>query len=213
MKPSSASVGRRTTILIAIAITLAFLSSALWFPSLAAPYFSSGTSRNTFALPRLLEPAGAVATAPLIISEFRLRGPNGPNDEFIEIYNNSDAPHTVAAFDGSSGYALVGSSNATLNDGLVSTRFVIPNGTVIPARGHFLAVNSVGYSLSNYPAGNGTTALGNINFTIQIPDNVGIALFETSFAGNYTPANQLQLGRAGHDDARSLQYVSARHGK
>ena len=63
---------------------------------------------------RLLQPGRTAATAPLIISEFRLRGPNGPNDEFVEIYNNSDTPHTVTAFDGSGGYALVGSSNATL---------------------------------------------------------------------------------------------------
>ena len=39
----------------------------------------------------------AVASAQLIISEFRVRGPNGANDEFIEIYNNSGADHTVAA--------------------------------------------------------------------------------------------------------------------
>ena len=37
-----------------------------------------------------------VAAAQLIISEFRVRGPNGLNDEFIEIYNNSGADHTVA---------------------------------------------------------------------------------------------------------------------
>ena len=35
--------------------------------------------------------------AQLVISEFRVRGPNGANDEFIEIYNNSGADHTVAA--------------------------------------------------------------------------------------------------------------------
>src|ERR1700752_3816235 len=126
------------------------------------------------------------STVPLVISEFRLRGPNGPNDEFVEIYNNSDSPHTVQSFDGSSGYALAGSSNAIINDHLVATRFVIPNGTVIPARGHFLAVNSVGYSLTNYPAGNGTTATADISYTIQIPDNVGIALFGTAIVGNYT---------------------------
>jgi hypothetical protein len=128
---------------------------------------------------------------PLIISEFRLRGPNGPNDEFVEIYNNSDSPHTVNSFDNSLGYALVGSSNALLNDNLVTTRFVIPNGTVIPARGHFLAVNSVGYSLNNYPAGNGTTATANITYTIQIPDNTGLALFGTSVSGNYNSANRI----------------------
>jgi hypothetical protein len=137
-------------------------------------------------------PAGVAASVPLIISEFRLRGPNGVNDEFVEIYNNSDFAHTVNSTDGSaSGYALVGSSNALLNDNLPATRFVIPNGTVIPARAHFLATNSNGYSLNNYPAGNGTTATGNITYTIQIPDNAGIALFGTSVAFNYNFANRI----------------------
>ena len=36
------------------------------------------------------------ADAQIIISEFRVRGPNGANDEFIELYNNSGADHTVA---------------------------------------------------------------------------------------------------------------------
>ena len=71
----------------------------------------------------------------LIISEFRVRGPNGTNDEFVEIYNNSNNAVNVLASDGSSGYAVAAS------DGLV--RFVIPNGTIIPARGHFLGVNSL----------------------------------------------------------------------
>ena len=70
----------------------------------------------------------------LVISEFRVRGPNGANDEFIEIYNGTGADHTVAG--GGSGYAVVAS------DG--TARCVIPNGTVIPNRGHYLCVNSVG---------------------------------------------------------------------
>ncbi len=142
--------------------------------------------------------SGSVSSVPLIIKEFRLRGPNGPQDEFIEIYNNSDTAHTVNSVDGTaSGYALVGSSNATLNDSLVTTRFVIPNGTVIPARGHFLATNSntPGYSLGGYPAGTpfggASTATGNITYTIQIPDNVGLALFGTSVAFNYNLANRI----------------------
>ncbi|MDF2692721.1 MAG: Lamin Tail Domain, partial [Labilithrix sp.] len=80
---------------------------------------------------------------PLVISEFRYRGPNGANDEFIEIYNNSNQPHTVSSTSGT-GYGIAAS------DGV--TRFSIPNGTVIPARGHYLGVNSVGYSLASYSA-------------------------------------------------------------
>lgn len=95
----------------------------------------------------------ALPATPLVISEFRLRGPGADgvvpsadddDDEFVEIYNNSNSAVTVNAFDGSAGFALAAS------DGI--TRFTIPNGTVIPARGHYLGVNSVGYSLGGYPA-------------------------------------------------------------
>lgn len=109
----------------------------------------------------------ALPSTPLIISEFRLRGPGADgvvpsadddDDEFVEIYNNSNAAVTVNAFDGSAGFALAAS------DGV--TRFTIPNGTVIPARGHYLGVNSNGYSLGGYPAattpvkGDGTSVRG-----------------------------------------------------
>jgi hypothetical protein len=113
----------------------------------------------------------------LIISEFRLRGPNGANDEFIEIYNNSNGALSVQANDGSSGYAVAAS------DGVV--RFVIPNGTIIPARGHFLGVNSLQYSLGNYPAGSGSTANGDATYTLNINDNAGIALFRTANPVNF----------------------------
>lgn len=118
----------------------------------------------------------------LIISEFRVRGPNGANDEFIEVYNDSGADHTVAAISGT-GYAIAAS------DGVV--RCSIPNGTVIPNRGHYLCANSVGYSLASYPAGNGTTATGDATYTTDIPDNAGIALFNNNTGGgSFTLANR-----------------------
>src|ERR1051326_6165271 len=122
-----------------------------------------------------------IAAAQLIISEFRVRGPKGNNDEFIEIYNNSGADHTVAG--GGTGYAVAAS------DGVA--RCVIPNGTVIPNRGHYLCVNSVGYSLASYPAGNGTTATGDATYTADIPDNAGIAIFNTSIAANFNLATRM----------------------
>ena len=119
----------------------------------------------------------------LLISEFRVRGPNGANDEFIEIYNASGADHTVTAASGT-GYGVAAS------DG--TTRCSIPNGTVIPNRGHYLCVNSVGYSLGSYPAGNGTTATGDATYTTDIPDNAGIALFNNNTGGgSYILANRL----------------------
>ena len=130
------------------------------------------------------EPPAAVASAgQLVISEFRVRGPNGLNDEFIEIANVSGADHTVAALSGT-GYGIAAS------DGV--TRCSIPNGTVIPNKGHYLCVNSVGYSLASYPAGNGTTATGDATYTTDIPDNAGIALFNNNSGGGaYILANRL----------------------
>jgi hypothetical protein len=89
----------------------------------------------------------------------------------------------VETADGSAGYSLVAS------DG--TARFTIPAGTVIPAKGHYLGVNSVAYSLASYPAGNGTTATGDATYTTDIPDNAGIALFATATPANFTLANRI----------------------
>ena len=122
----------------------------------------------------------------LLISEFRLSGPAGANDEFIELYNNTATPISISTTDGSEGWAVAAS------DGII--RFQIPNGTVIPARGHFLGVNSAGYSLSSYPAGNSanaSTATGDATYTTDIPDNAGIAIFRTSNTENFSIATRL----------------------
>lgn len=126
------------------------------------------------------DPPANVAATTLVISEFRVRGPNGANDEFIEIFNGTGADHTVAG--GGTGYAVAASNGVA--------RCVIPNGTVIPNKGHYLCVNSVGYSLASYPAGNGTTATGDATYTTDIPDNAGIALFNTSVPADFTLANR-----------------------
>jgi hypothetical protein len=112
----------------------------------------------------------------IIITEFRVRGPSGANDEFIEIYNASGAAHTVTAASGT-GYGVAAS------DG--TTRCSIPNGTVIPNRGHYLCTNSVAYSLAGYATGDAT-------YTTDIPDNAGIAVFNNNTGGgSYVLANRL----------------------
>ena len=133
---------------------------------------------------RIKSSATPAPTAPgaFIISEFRLRGANGATDEYVELYNNTDAHIVVSAADGSAGFALVASDGAT--------RFVVPNGTVIPARGHYLGVNSGGYALGGYAGGN-INATGNATFTSDIPDNAGLALFRTATPANFTLANRL----------------------
>ena len=119
----------------------------------------------------------------LLISEFRLFGVNGTNDEFIEIFNNSGANHTVVASGTGTGYAVAAS------DGIV--RCTIPNGVTIPNKGHFLCANSVAYSLASYPAGNGTTATADATYTLDIATNTGIALFTTNVPADFSIATRL----------------------
>jgi Lamin Tail Domain len=119
--------------------------------------------------------AFAAATAPaqaIVINEFRLRGPNGANDEFVELINETSSPVTVSTTDGSGGWALATSGG---------TRFVVPNGTVIPPLGHYLGVNSVGSSIATRDA----------TWTTDIPDNAGIALFNTATTANFSTATRL----------------------
>jgi hypothetical protein len=81
--------------------------------------------------------------SPVIISECRFKGANGTFDEFVELYNNTNAPVTVTSSDGTSGWAVVASDGRAI--------VIILNGTVIPTRGHYLIFNSNGYSLLAYP--------------------------------------------------------------
>jgi uncharacterized repeat protein (TIGR01451 family) len=133
----------------------------------------------------------------LVISEFRLRGPgagggqrkglgnsNAAVDEFIEIYNNTGFAHVVTSASGS-GYGIVASGGKG-----GTTLCTIPDGTVIPINGHFLCVNSTGYSLGGYPAGNNTTATGDATYTTDVADNAGIALFNNN-SGDYTSVSRL----------------------
>ena len=108
-------------------------------------YFFVGRSASAQTQPA----AGSV-----IISELRYRGPNGIRDEFIELYNNTNSPITVNSTSG--GWAVVAS-----NGNITGPVCTIPNGTTIPARGHFLCANTdpdfgSGYSLDDYPSGNPT---------------------------------------------------------
>lgn len=110
----------------------------------------------------------------LIISELRAGGPDGATDEFVELYNNTDTQLTVAASDASGGYGLfVMGSDCDATPVLIGT---VPNGTAIPARGHFLLTGST-YSLSSY-------ATGDASLLSDIENNNNVALFSTADVSN-----------------------------
>jgi hypothetical protein len=152
---------------------------------------------------RILNDDGAPAAGEIIISEFRQRGPGAlperlaakgaalpaafeddPSayDEFVELYNNTDREIVVAdarpTAEADSGWALVSSDDPS------TPKFVVPAGTTIPARGHFLAVN-LGYSLGSYSDG------ADINYGTDIPDGAGLMLVRTANLAAAADADRL----------------------
>ncbi|MCA1593451.1 MAG: cadherin-like domain-containing protein [Acidobacteria bacterium] len=105
-----------------------------------------------------------------LISELRTSGPGGAGDDFVELYNNTNTPLTVAASDASAGYGVFkmgADCNAT--PVLIGT---VPNGTIIPARGHYLLVGSQ-YGLGSY-------ATGNLTMISDIETDKNVAVFTTA---------------------------------
>ena len=125
------------------------------------------------------EQAGAV-----LISELRTSGPAGAGDDFVEIYNNSNAAITVNTPGGGFGLFKMG---ASCSDAPVLLG-VVPNGTVIPARGHFLFTGSA-YSLADY--GGTGSATGDVIMSSDIESDRNVALFGATTVGTISSANRL----------------------
>ena len=105
-----------------------------------------------------ISPARAASTT-VVISEFRTRGPNGANDEFIELFNKSAGPVDI------SGYKIARSNAA----GATTVIRTIPAGTTIASRRFYLLTNNgvQGYS--------GSVA-ADANYNQGIDDDGGLAL-------------------------------------
>jgi hypothetical protein len=149
--------------------------------------------------------AAPTASGKLIISEFRFRGPlvtsSGARNEYIELYNPGTTPLLVNSTDGSDGWS-VASNNGTTTTGVA----VIPNGTIVPAKGHLLITDNVEsaaaaaanttYSLSGYAGKTNPATLvrgsdGDIGWSFDIADASGIALFKTSTIANYSAGTEV----------------------
>ncbi|HEX7814663.1 lamin tail domain-containing protein [Dyella sp.] len=101
--------------------------------------------------------------ADLSISQFRVRGPAGGNDEFVELFNGG-----AAALD-LSGYKL----NASNASGTTGTRMTFPSGASIAPGCHVLLTNSAsgGYSGS---------VTGDFKYSTGVTDDGGLALLDAS---------------------------------
>src|SRR6185312_17052311 len=86
--------------------------------------------------------AAQAASTTIVVSEFRTRGPNGSNDEFVEIFNVSNS--TIAL----NGYTLRMSDSS----GNTSVLVTLPTFGLLPHRFYLFAnVGSQGYSGTTNP--------------------------------------------------------------
>jgi len=124
---------------------------------------STTTRRAIWAALAGLTAVLPLQAADLSITQFRVRGPAGGNDEFVELQNTGTAPLDV------SGYKL-NASNAT---GTTGTRSTLPAGTTIAPGCFLLLANSAasGYSGSVVP---------DVKYSTGITDDGGLALLDTS---------------------------------
>src|SRR5215207_4901404 len=127
-------------------------------------------------MPRLLRatlvaffllPAVAAQAAPVVVSEFRFRGPDGGNDEFIELRNTTAVPQAIG------GWLVQGCSSG----GTVVTRATIAAGVSLPAGGSYLLTN-------NNASGPYSGAVpGDQTYGTGIADNGGIRLVDNATPG------------------------------
>ncbi|HEX5873188.1 MAG TPA: lamin tail domain-containing protein [Pyrinomonadaceae bacterium] len=97
----------------------------------------------------------------IVISEFRVRGPNGAADEFVELYNLSGAPVAIG------GWKIRGSNSS----GTISDRATITAGTILQSGCHYLVTNA---SPTGGPYSGAVP--GDQTYTVGITDDGGIAL-------------------------------------
>ncbi len=102
-------------------------------------------------------PEMQVSTEYVAISEFRTTGPNGGNDEFIELYNRTNSSVNIGGW-------LLRRSSST---GTVSTRYTFSSGIILLPGQRYLVTGS---AYSGSLSGDAT------NVALDIADNGGIAL-------------------------------------
>jgi predicted extracellular nuclease len=128
-------------------------------------------------VPMMAPPPADAASETIVISEFRVRGPIGGNDEFIELHNLSSATADIG------GWEVRGSNDS----GTTGTRATIALGTTVGPGCFILLTNSASSGYTGSVAGDQTYGTG-------ITDTGGIAV--TTAAGDIVDQVGLSAGSA-----------------
>lgn len=119
----------------------------------------------------------AAQAADVSIDQFRVRGPAGGNDEFVELFNAGPAAIDLSAY----------KFNASNASGTIGTRLTFPAGTQLASGCHLLLTNSAsgGYSGS---------VPGDLTYATGVTDTGGLALLDAD--GNIVDQVGLSTGSA-----------------
>lgn len=138
--------------------------------------------------------------ADLTISNFRVRGPSGGNDEFVELHNGSPSALDVG------GYTLLGSNDS----GTTGTRATLPSGTSIAPGCYLLLTNGASSGYSGSVGGDviyktGITDTGGL----AIADAGGTVLDQVGLSGGSAYGEGTRLASLGSTNAdRSYARIS-----
>lgn len=127
---------------------LAFAILALFCAGIFAPRLQDVAARPVIQ-----------AATNIVISEFRFRGSNGGNDEFIELYNPTNSSIDI------SGWEIHGSNNV----GSTSLKVTIPATTILSSGQYYLITN-------NGTSGYNDSVSSDLNYSSGITDDGGVAL-------------------------------------
>jgi beta-lactamase superfamily II metal-dependent hydrolase/DNA/RNA endonuclease YhcR with UshA esterase domain len=153
-----------TTTLAPNASTTVNVSFVPTTPGTKTAMLTISTTANDMATVMLTGTVPGGGGGGVVISEFRLRGPLGGNDEFVEIYNNSDTPVDIG------GWKLRGSNNAAG----VTDRATVAAGVILPGRSYYLFTNST--MMTGYSG----TVRANMTYGTGIGDDGGLAIVDAN---------------------------------
>lgn len=136
-------------------------ASASSTPTPSATGSATATPTAT-ATPSVTRTASATAGPPthLVISEFRSRGPNGSDDEFVELYNPSGGAVNISSW----------SVRRSVSCGMtIYTMAALPSGTILLAGQHYLLAST-----------NASISDPDQFYTAALADDGGLALVSSS---------------------------------
>jgi predicted extracellular nuclease len=137
--------------------------------------FGTLTRRGLWLLLAGIASTFTAQAADLTINQFRVRGPAGGNDEFVELFNASPAMMDL------SGYKL----NASNDSGTTGTRLTLPSGTTLAPGCYLLLTNSAS-------AGYSGSVAGDLSYNTGVTDTGGLAVLDAS--GNVVDQVGLSTG-------------------